>query len=171
MHVLDYVLADDKIFCSNHAPKKTTVILQPVAAPVIPKIGGPANKCTKCQKSVYPNEQIQFEDHEFTKHFYHKGCFQCTFCNRTLTLANVKSHHGVLYCDVHFAKIVQEAGGNVPEGPVTKSQAPATEQAEPAQEREQVSEESVHFSTSEAEKTAALANWEKHFKARHLAAQ
>lgn len=53
------------------------------------KFGGGAptsNKCFVCSKTVYPMEKLEAD-----KHVYHKFCFKCKTCNRTVGLVDVFS--------------------------------------------------------------------------------
>eukprot|EP00343_Euplotes_focardii_P010235 CAMPEP_0205827212 /NCGR_PEP_ID=MMETSP0206-20130828/31258_1 /ASSEMBLY_ACC=CAM_ASM_000279 /TAXON_ID=36767 /ORGANISM="Euplotes focardii, Strain TN1" /LENGTH=79 /DNA_ID=CAMNT_0053127901 /DNA_START=6 /DNA_END=241 /DNA_ORIENTATION=+ len=52
--------------------------------------------CTKCNKTVYPNESIRAANGT-----YHKGCLKCTVCNLTLNLKTCISHESKPYCRVH----------------------------------------------------------------------
>merc|ERR1712000_462193 len=61
--------------------------------PFVPN-DGKANKCTKCAKTVYPNEAIRAANG-----VYHKGCLRCTQCNITLNLKSCMSHESKPYCN------------------------------------------------------------------------
>ncbi|KAJ3412007.1 GTPase-activating Rap/Ran-GAP domain-like protein 3 [Chytridiales sp. JEL 0842] len=52
--------------------------------------------CYKCFKTVYQMECI-FAD----KRLYHKTCFKCTTCAKTLSIRTFQSYKGTLYCTQH----------------------------------------------------------------------
>jgi len=54
-------------------------------------------KCGKCEKIVYPAEEIKCLDK-----FWHKGCLKCTVCGMTLNVKNVKGYEKMPYCHVHY---------------------------------------------------------------------
>lgn len=54
-------------------------------------------KCGKCEKIVYPAEEIKCLDK-----FWHKGCLKCTVCGMTLNVKNVKGYEKMPYCQVHY---------------------------------------------------------------------
>jgi hypothetical protein len=54
-------------------------------------------KCGKCEKTVYPAEEIKCLDK-----FWHKGCLKCTVCGTTLNVKNVKGYDRMPYCNVHY---------------------------------------------------------------------
>ncbi|CAF0849293.1 unnamed protein product [Rotaria sordida] len=54
-------------------------------------------KCGKCEKIVYPTEEIKCLDK-----FWHKGCLKCTVCGMTLNVKNVKGYEKMPYCHVHY---------------------------------------------------------------------
>ncbi|CAF1400655.1 unnamed protein product [Adineta steineri] len=54
-------------------------------------------KCGKCEKIVYPAEEIKCLDK-----FWHKGCLKCTVCGMTLNVKNVKGYDRMPYCNVHY---------------------------------------------------------------------
>ncbi|CAF2149947.1 unnamed protein product [Rotaria magnacalcarata] len=54
-------------------------------------------KCGKCEKVVYPAEEIKCLDK-----FWHKGCLKCSVCGMTLNIKNVKGYDRMPYCNVHY---------------------------------------------------------------------
>lgn len=70
---------------------------QPVAAP----------KCVVCAGSVYDMEKLVADDRVF-----HKTCFKCVHCSKTLTLGNYASINEKTYCKPHFKQLFAEKGGN-----------------------------------------------------------
>jgi len=70
-----------------------------------PKFGG-GEKCASCSKSVYANESLVFE-----KKTYHKICFKCVECKKTITnLSGVACIKGVVYDKNCFMKIFKTRG-------------------------------------------------------------
>ncbi|CAF3669481.1 unnamed protein product [Adineta steineri] len=53
--------------------------------------------CGKCEKVVYPAEEIKCLDK-----FWHKGCLKCTVCGMTLNIKNVKGYEKMPYCHAHY---------------------------------------------------------------------
>ena len=54
-----------------------------------------ANKCQKCEKTVYPMERVAVDELVF-----HKTCFRCGECNKVLSLGTYAALKGVYYCKV-----------------------------------------------------------------------
>jgi len=52
--------------------------------------------CKICGKEPYVVEKLVAE-----KSWWHKNCFRCTECNKTLSLDTYASHQGVIYCKPH----------------------------------------------------------------------
>ncbi|XAR72964.1 hypothetical protein NMG60_11019784, partial [Bertholletia excelsa] len=61
--------------------------------------------CTACKKTVYLVDQLKADNR-----YYHKNCFRCHHCNRTLKLGNFNSLDGVLYCRPHFDQLFKRTG-------------------------------------------------------------
>ncbi|CAF0726861.1 unnamed protein product [Adineta ricciae] len=59
----------------------------------MPQWGGGGEKCPRCQKTVYPAEQLLA-----CSSTWHKACFKCKTCNSTLTLASYKDFSQDVYC-------------------------------------------------------------------------
>ena len=70
---------------------------QPVASP----------KCVVCAKSVYEIEKLVADERVF-----HKTCFKCGHCSKTLSLGNYASINEKTYCKPHFKQLFAEKGGN-----------------------------------------------------------
>ena len=70
---------------------------QPVASP----------KCVVCDKSVYEIEKLVADERVF-----HKTCFKCGHCSKTLSLGNYASINEKTYCKPHFKQLFAEKGGN-----------------------------------------------------------
>mmetsp|Transcript_4867 Transcript_4867/g.7223 ORF Transcript_4867/g.7223 Transcript_4867/m.7223 type:complete len:397 (+) Transcript_4867:114-1304(+) len=64
-----------------------------------------APKCEVCQKRVY-----QMEMQKWDEKFYHKNCFRCLECNKTLVPKSVAMMSGDLYCKGCFKKKFKARG-------------------------------------------------------------
>ncbi|XP_023330930.1 glutamic acid-rich protein [Eurytemora carolleeae] len=58
--------------------------------------------CKICGKEPYLVERIVAE-----KSWWHKNCFRCTDCKKTLNLDTYSSHQGVIYCKPHHRELFQ----------------------------------------------------------------
>jgi len=61
------------------------------------KLGGGAPKCPKCGKSVYHAEQVVGAGKT-----WHKRCFTCTSCNKSLDSTTVTEHESKVMCPFFF---------------------------------------------------------------------
>jgi len=61
-----------------------------------------AVKCQICDESVYPLEKLEVE-----KLVFHKTCFRCCKCKKTLSLGNFKKNDKDIYCSTHYTTFVQ----------------------------------------------------------------
>lgn len=68
------------------------------------------NKCQVCTKTVYPMERIEADSH-----LYHKFCFKCKTCSRTVSLGNYAALQGEIYCKPHLKQLFK-LKGNYDEG-------------------------------------------------------
>jgi len=59
-----------------------------------------SSDCKACSKQVFQMEKIVAE-----KAAWHKNCFRCSECSKTLTLESYQSHEGTLYCKPHFREL------------------------------------------------------------------
>ncbi|KAF5731717.1 putative Pollen-specific protein SF3 [Tripterygium wilfordii] len=66
---------------------------------------GTQDKCSVCQKTVYPLEKVTLEGE-----CYHKTCFRCAHGGCPLTHSSYAALDGVLYCKHHFAQLFMEKG-------------------------------------------------------------
>ncbi|XP_038682731.1 LIM domain-containing protein PLIM2b-like [Tripterygium wilfordii] len=66
---------------------------------------GTQDKCSVCQKTVYPLEKVSLEGE-----CYHKTCFRCAHGGCPLTHSSYAALDGVLYCKHHFAQLFMEKG-------------------------------------------------------------
>jgi cysteine and glycine-rich protein len=73
-----------------------------------PRFGG-GEKCGVCSKSVYAAERVAGAGQVF-----HKTCFKCTTCKRSLDSTNLSDRNGVLYCSPCYGKDFGPKGfGNI----------------------------------------------------------
>ncbi|KAK4268777.1 hypothetical protein QN277_022018 [Acacia crassicarpa] len=66
---------------------------------------GTQDKCSVCEKTVYPLEKMTLEGECF-----HKSCFRCAHAGCPLTHSSYAALDGVLYCRHHFAQLFMEKG-------------------------------------------------------------
>lgn len=72
---------------------------------------GGGNKCVVCTKTVYMEEQVQFE-----KKFYHKLCFKCNICNEKIQdTSKAGSMEGKIFHRKCYETRMRETGGKVAE--------------------------------------------------------
>ncbi|KAE8606105.1 hypothetical protein XENTR_v10010598 [Xenopus tropicalis] len=60
---------------------------------------GATEKCPRCQKSVYAAERVMGGGQP-----WHKTCFRCAFCGKSLDSTTVTEKDGEIYCKVCYAK-------------------------------------------------------------------
>ncbi|KAM9080720.1 cysteine and glycine-rich protein 3 [Megaptera novaeangliae] len=60
---------------------------------------GESEKCPRCRKSVYAAEKVMGGGKP-----WHKTCFRCAICGKSLESTNVTDKDGELYCKVCYAK-------------------------------------------------------------------
>uniref|UniRef100_A0A3Q2YY35 LIM domain containing 2 n=1 Tax=Hippocampus comes TaxID=109280 RepID=A0A3Q2YY35_HIPCM len=66
--------------------------------------------CSACLKPVYPMEKMSTD-----KYVFHKSCFCCKKCKKTLSMINYVPLHGEFYCIFHYRQLFQRKG-NYDEG-------------------------------------------------------
>ncbi|XP_037135545.1 LIM domain-containing protein isoform X3 [Syngnathus acus] len=66
--------------------------------------------CSACLKPVYPMEKMSAD-----KYVFHKHCFCCKKCKKTLSMINYAPLHGEFYCVFHYRQLFQKKG-NYDEG-------------------------------------------------------
>ncbi|XP_073143286.1 LIM domain-containing protein PLIM2c-like isoform X2 [Henckelia pumila] len=66
---------------------------------------GTVDKCSACNKTVYPLEKMTMEGESF-----HKLCFKCAHGGCPLTHSSYAALDGILYCKVHFQQLFMEKG-------------------------------------------------------------
>lgn len=69
-----------------------------------------SEKCTVCDKRVYEMEKLLVDGTLF-----HKWCFKCKHCNKTLGLGEFASMDRQVFCKPHFKQLFK-AKGNYDEG-------------------------------------------------------
>ncbi|ELU01861.1 hypothetical protein CAPTEDRAFT_18297 [Capitella teleta] len=58
-----------------------------------------SKKCAKCDKTVYPLEELKCLDK-----IWHKACFRCWECGMSLNMKNYKGYDKKPYCNAHYPK-------------------------------------------------------------------
>ncbi|KAL2477836.1 LIM domain-containing protein PLIM2c [Forsythia ovata] len=66
---------------------------------------GTQDKCSACNKTVYPLEKMTMEGES-----YHKSCFKCAHGGCPLTHSSYAALDGFLYCKHHFQQLFMEKG-------------------------------------------------------------
>ncbi|XP_063239117.1 LIM and SH3 domain protein Lasp [Bacillus rossius redtenbacheri] len=67
-------------------------------------------KCSRCEKTVYPIEELKCLDK-----IWHKQCFKCQVCNMTLNMRNYKGFNKQPYCEAHIPKAKATTMAETPE--------------------------------------------------------
>lgn len=67
-------------------------------------------KCARCDKTVYPIEELKCLDK-----IWHKQCFKCQVCNMTLNMRNYKGFNKDPYCEAHIPKAKATTVAETPE--------------------------------------------------------
>ncbi|XP_017841928.1 LIM and SH3 domain protein Lasp isoform X6 [Drosophila busckii] len=66
--------------------------------------------CARCQKIVYPIEELKCLDKT-----WHKTCFKCTECGMALNMKTYKGYNKMPYCEAHIPKAKATAIADTPE--------------------------------------------------------
>jgi len=66
--------------------------------------------CARCEKTVYPIEELKCLDK-----VWHKQCFKCQVCNMTLNMRNYKGFNKQPYCEAHIPKAKATTVAETPE--------------------------------------------------------
>ena len=69
-----------------------------------------SKKCAKCEKTVYPVEELKC-----LEKIWHKACFKCQVCNMTLSMKNYKGFDKLPYCGAHIPKAKATVVADTPE--------------------------------------------------------
>lgn len=69
-----------------------------------------SKKCARCEKTVYPIEELKCLDK-----IWHKQCFKCQVCNMTLNMRNYKGFNKQPYCEAHIPKAKATTMAETPE--------------------------------------------------------
>ena len=68
------------------------------------------NICAVCNKKVYLMDKLTAD-----KQIFHKTCFKCTKCRRTLDVRTYSVNEGKFYCKPHFMELFRLRGGDMGE--------------------------------------------------------
>ncbi|GLV36396.1 lasp [Carabus blaptoides fortunei] len=66
--------------------------------------------CARCEKTVYPTEELKCLDK-----VWHKGCFKCQGCAMTLNMRTYKGFNKQPYCEAHIPKAKATTMAETPE--------------------------------------------------------
>eukprot|EP00092_Neocalanus_flemingeri_P007819 GFUD01008440.1.p1 GENE.GFUD01008440.1~~GFUD01008440.1.p1 ORF type:complete len:448 (-),score=101.55 GFUD01008440.1:1436-2779(-) len=69
-----------------------------------------SKKCAKCEKTVYPVEELKC-----LEKIWHKTCFKCQVCNMTLSMKSYKGFDKLPYCGAHVPKAKATVIADTPE--------------------------------------------------------
>nr|XP_018912140.1 PREDICTED: LIM and SH3 domain protein Lasp-like [Bemisia tabaci] len=69
-----------------------------------------SKKCARCDKTVYPIEELKCLDK-----IWHKICFKCQVCSMTLNMRNYKGYNKDPYCEAHIPKAKATTVAETPE--------------------------------------------------------
>ncbi|KAL2461590.1 LIM domain-containing protein PLIM2c [Abeliophyllum distichum] len=97
---------------------------------------GTLDKCSACNKTVYPLEKVALEGES-----YHKSCFKCAHGGCHLTHSSYAALDGILYCKVHFQQLFMEKGTYQHVKAATHRKGPAEDHDDMPTEAEQPKEE------------------------------
>ncbi|RWS29059.1 LIM and SH3 domain protein F42H10.3-like isoform X1 [Leptotrombidium deliense] len=87
------------------------------------------NKCARCEKTVYPIEELKCLDKVslcsylliaafaciFRSQIWHKGCFKCQECGMALNMKTYKGYNKMPYCSAHIPQVRHTAVADTPE--------------------------------------------------------
>ncbi|XP_068217996.1 uncharacterized protein [Palaemon carinicauda] len=69
------------------------------------RFGGTSEKCTQCNRTVYPMEKM-----EVAGRLLHKTCFKCCKCNSQLSVGRFSIGGKDMYCMTHYKQAFREKG-------------------------------------------------------------
>lgn len=69
-----------------------------------------SKRCSKCEKTVYPTEELKCLDK-----IWHKACFKCEVCGMTLNMKNYKGYDKMPYCSAHYPQTKHTQVADTPE--------------------------------------------------------
>ncbi|XP_037516566.1 LIM and SH3 domain protein Lasp isoform X2 [Rhipicephalus sanguineus] len=69
-----------------------------------------SKKCARCEKTVYPLEELKCLDK-----IWHKGCFKCQECSMTLNMKTYKGFNKLPYCSAHCPQAKHTTVADTPE--------------------------------------------------------
>jgi cysteine and glycine-rich protein len=83
---------------------------------------GSKEKCTVCDKTVYPMEKVSVEGAKGSK-VLHSKCFRCCQCNKIVNLTNYGALEEKIYCKSHYAAELKSSKNSAPKTVHTKKEA------------------------------------------------
>ncbi|XP_071035932.1 LIM and SH3 domain protein F42H10.3 isoform X4 [Parasteatoda tepidariorum] len=69
-----------------------------------------SKRCSRCEKTVYPLEELKCLDK-----LWHKQCFKCQECGMTLNMKTYKGYNKQPYCNAHCPQAKHTAVADTPE--------------------------------------------------------
>ncbi|XP_073291241.1 LIM domain-containing protein PLIM2c-like isoform X1 [Primulina huaijiensis] len=93
-----------KNFQTSAKPERENSLTR-TSSKVSAMFSGTVDKCSACEKTVYPLEKMTMEGESF-----HKSCFKCAHGGCPLTHSSYAALDGILYCKVHFQQLFLEKG-------------------------------------------------------------
>eukprot|EP00043_Microstomoeca_roanoka_P006584 m.64049 g.64049 ORF g.64049 m.64049 type:complete len:304 (-) comp13474_c2_seq4:273-1184(-) len=117
----------------------------------------PMPKCARCEKSVYPTEELKCLDK-----LWHQACFNCEVCHVKLTMKTYRGFDKKPYCQTHYPTTKATQVADTPESMRLKQQ---TERQSVVKYHQQYNENKGHYvgsatdvNTASAQRSAALAS-------------
>ena len=95
---------------AQKAPGTTNSPFGPRSKSSVRNFGGGGDKCAVCGKTAYAAEKLEADGK-----VYHKTCFKCDQCKKTLKTGNYASLQGKIFCKPHFKQLFK-LKGNYDEG-------------------------------------------------------
>jgi hypothetical protein len=75
------------------------------SSPLVIRNKSPAQTCAKCDKTVYPLEELRA-----CNKTYHKACFRCKHCDGALSLKGFATIGDEPYCKPHYQQLFKQKG-------------------------------------------------------------
>ena len=91
---------------ADRRPQPRGLTFRHMTAAAKPRWQVASPKCVVCDKSVYEIEKLVADERVF-----HKTCFKCGHCSKTLSLGNYASINEKTYCKPHFKQLFAEKAG------------------------------------------------------------
>ncbi|EGD74711.1 hypothetical protein PTSG_06072 [Salpingoeca rosetta] len=105
----------------------------------------PMPKCARCEKSVYPTEQLKCLDK-----LWHTSCFNCEICHTKLTMKTYRGFDKKPYCKAHYPEQRATQVADTPESMRLKKQ---TERQSVVTYQKQYNETKGHYVGSSSDKS------------------